>query len=323
MAEGNAIRGDVTFKENYYTMLVEEENTPLSQLKPEMKKAFLELRCKVEDAILGNYIMRWSKRACDCCTMAVQDESQEHGTDVVHEAFEMLQNTLKWRKEYKMDGILDETYELDIEMVGKIDGKDKEGRPLLYVVYGAIKDITICHKLLPRDEKKEDFLRWRIQFTEKAIQSLPINYFTLYFQIIIRRSFTNMYIALENLPVKYGGLKRDDDAEFSPEDHVSELVVRKGVVDSIQIPITEPGVTVVWDLTVVGGDVSYKEEFVPDDEGSYTISILKEKELEANARGSYYVNEPGKILTIHNGSFKKKRVFYRLKTKPAVSMYVS
>ena len=82
----------------------------------------------------------------------------------------------------------------------------------------------------------------------------------------------------------------------------------------------------VWDLTVVGWEVSYKEEFIPDDEGSYRILIQNQKRLimGESVRNSFYISEPGKILiTIDNWTFKKKRVLYRSKAKPTtVPMYV-
>lgn len=79
----------------------------------------------------------------------------------------------------------------------------------------------------------------------------------------------------------------------------------------------------MWDLTVLGWEVTYKEEFVPDDECSYRILLQKEKKMTESVRNSFYINEPGKlVITITNGTFKKKRVFYRYKTKPTVPMYV-
>ncbi|XP_043692953.1 patellin-4-like [Telopea speciosissima] len=129
--------------------------------------------------------------------------------------------------------------------------------------------------------------------------------------------------APEQLPVQYGGLRRENDDEFSPENKVLEMTVGAGAIESIQIPVHEPGVTVVWDVTVVGGDVVYREEFIPEDECSYTILIQKDKKMETCIRNSFYINEPGLILlTIDNGGFKKKKVFYRLKSKPTVPMHM-
>lgn len=78
----------------------------------------------------------------------------------------------------------------------------------------------------------------------------------------------------------------------------------------------------MWDLSVVGWDVTYKEEFVPDDEGSYRVLIQKEKRLEETIRNSYYVSEPGKVLiTITNRTVTKKILFHRSKSKPTIPLY--
>lgn len=79
----------------------------------------------------------------------------------------------------------------------------------------------------------------------------------------------------------------------------------------------------VWDLTVVGWDVYYKEEFVPDDEGSYKILLQERKRLGQGVRNSFYISEPGKmVITIENWTFKNKRVLYRSKAKPTLPMYI-
>lgn len=131
------------------------------------------------------------------------------------------------------------------------------------------------------------------------------------------------YIPAENIPIQYGGLKRENDFEFSFEDGVSELIVKAGSTESVEIPVPEVGTTLLWDLTVLGWEVNYKEEFVPSDEGSYTIIVQKGKKMgshEEPVRNSFRNNEPGKVvLTIENGSFKRKRVLYRYKTKKSSS----
>lgn len=69
----------------------------------------------------------------------------------------------------------------------------------------------------------------------------------------------------------------------------------------------------------MGWEVNYKEEFVPSDEGSYTVIVQKSKKLSASQepiRNTFSNNEPGKVvITIENASNKKRRVFYRYKTK--------
>lgn len=68
--------------------------------------------------------------------------------------------------------------------------------------------------------------------------------------------------------------------------------------------------------------MNYKEEFVPKDEGSYSIIVQKARKMSSNGesvRNTFRTNEPGKIvLTIENCSSKKKNVLYRYKTKKSV-----
>lgn len=128
------------------------------------------------------------------------------------------------------------------------------------------------------------------------------------------------YISPEYVPVQYGGLSRENDAEFSAADGgVSELFIKPGVKQIVEIPATEVGSTLVWDIAVVGWEVTYGEEFVPNAEGGYTIIIQKVKKVAADeepVRNSYKIGEPGKVLlTIENTSSKKKRVLYRTKVK--------
>ncbi|OAY31598.1 patellin-4 [Manihot esculenta] len=128
------------------------------------------------------------------------------------------------------------------------------------------------------------------------------------------------YIPAEEIPVQYGGLKRENDFEFSTEDGgASELVIKAGSTETIEIPAAEVGATLIWDLSVLGWEVNYKEEFVPSEDGSYTIIISKEKKMssaEGAIRNTFRTNELGKVLLIiENSSNKKKRIMYRYKTK--------
>lgn len=79
----------------------------------------------------------------------------------------------------------------------------------------------------------------------------------------------------------------------------------------------------IWDVTVVGYEVSYKEEFIPDDDCSYNVLLQKEKKMRESARNSFYIYEPGKIvITIDNGaSSQKKKIFIRHKSKETLPVY--
>ncbi|XP_047089109.1 patellin-4-like [Lolium rigidum] len=128
------------------------------------------------------------------------------------------------------------------------------------------------------------------------------------------------YIPIEAIPVKYGGLKRDGDTEFSAEDaEIAEVVVKASSTETIEIEATEGDTTLTWDLTVLGWEVSYKEEFVPSDEGSYTIVVSKGRKMgaaEEAVRNSFRAGEPGKVvITVENATRGKKKVMFRHKAK--------
>lgn len=76
----------------------------------------------------------------------------------------------------------------------------------------------------------------------------------------------------------------------------------------------------VWEVRVVGSDVSYGAEFVPVE--GYTIIVQKTSKFgladEPVISGSFKPTGPGKIvLTLDNQSSKKKQLFYRSKAKPS------
>lgn len=81
--------------------------------------------------------------------------------------------------------------------------------------------------------------------------------------------------------------------------------------------------TVVWEVMVVGWEVSYKDEFIPEDEGSYKILLHKEEKISKCVRNSFYINEPGKIyISIKNATYIRKKAFIRLKTKLTLPLYM-
>ncbi|EPQ56610.1 CRAL/TRIO domain-containing protein [Gloeophyllum trabeum ATCC 11539] len=83
----------------------------------------------------------------------------------VSEAREMLVNTLRWRESFKIEDVMKEEFDDKIfGRVGHIYGKDKEGRPVVYNVYGGnTKEVF---------SDVQRFIRWRVQFMEKAVMLL-------------------------------------------------------------------------------------------------------------------------------------------------------
>lgn len=310
----------------------------------------------------------------------------------VNEAFEMLKKTLQWRKESKIDSILDEEICSDLSSAAYLNGVDREGHPVCYNIFGVFDNEELYQKTFGNEEKRGQFLRWRLQLMEKSIQKLelrPGGASSLlqindlknspgpikkelrvatkqavgllqdnYPELVAKNIFINVpfwyyalnallspfltqrtkskfvvarpakvtetllkYIPAEEIPIQYGGFKRENDTKFfsSEDGSVSELILKAGSTQTIEIDAAEvDNSTLVWDVSVLGWEVNYKEEFVPNDEGSYTIIVQKKKKIGANEgplRNTFRSNEPGKVvLTIENTSSKKKRVLYRYKS---------
>jgi hypothetical protein len=60
-------------------------------------------------------------------------------------AKEMLINTLKWRKEFSADKVLDEEFDTSIfsDTVGFLYKNDKDDRPVTYNFYGGLDQNTV------------------------------------------------------------------------------------------------------------------------------------------------------------------------------------
>ena len=58
-------------------------------------------------------------------------------------AADMLAATLQWRAEFDVDKVMAETFDADVfGKLGRVYGKDTEGRPVTYNLYGAVKDMS-------------------------------------------------------------------------------------------------------------------------------------------------------------------------------------
>ncbi|GMY33205.1 patellin-4 [Fagus crenata] len=321
----------------------------------------------------------------------------------VNEAYEMLRNTLQWRKENNIDSILNEKFDAEFDSIAFMNGVDREGHPICYNNFGLLGDHEMYNKILGSEAKRERFLRWRIQLMEKEIQKLdfkPGGVSTLlqinnlkdspgpskkdfrlatrlvvgilqdnYPEFVAKNIFINVplwcyafsallspflsprtkskiifarpakvtetlfkYISAEEIFVHSGGLKQENDSEFSTEDAVMEVTVKAGTTENIEIPVLESNsykdvcfvVLTGWNyfnlgLDYLGWEVNYKEEFVPSHEESYSLIIQRGRKMvgqEGSIRNSFKNKEPGKVvLIVENLSFKKIRVLYRYKTK--------
>lgn len=91
------------------------------------------------------------------------------------DAFVMIRNTIRWRKEFGIDELLDEDLGDDMEKVVFMHGQDKEGHPVCYNGYGEFQNKELYQKAFSDEEKRMKFLRWRIQLLEKSIRKLDFS----------------------------------------------------------------------------------------------------------------------------------------------------
>ncbi|KAL1542807.1 Patellin-3 [Salvia divinorum] len=129
------------------------------------------------------------------------------------------------------------------------------------------------------------------------------------------------YIAPEHVPVQYGGLSKEGEAEFTTADSATEETIKPASKHTVELPVTE-ACTLVWEVRVVGWEVCYGAEFVPSAEGGYTWVVQKSRKIvpgdEQVVGCSFKIGETGKVvLTFDNQASKKKKLLYRFKTKPS------
>ncbi|KAK9058643.1 hypothetical protein SSX86_023485 [Deinandra increscens subsp. villosa] len=131
------------------------------------------------------------------------------------------------------------------------------------------------------------------------------------------------YVSPEHVPIQYGGLSVDYcdcNPEFTIDDPASVVTVKPATKQTVEIIVNEKCLF-VWELRVVGWDVSYSAEYVPNNESHYTVIIQKAKKMtqtdEPVISHSFKIVELGKILlTIDNPTSKKKTLIYRFKVNP-------
>lgn len=60
----------------------------------------------------------------------------------IRDARDMLQSTLRWRKSFDIEGAMQQKFPEGLfDAMGHVYGKDKEGRPVMYNIYGGNKDL--------------------------------------------------------------------------------------------------------------------------------------------------------------------------------------
>ncbi|KAH9616781.1 hypothetical protein KSS87_009557 [Heliosperma pusillum] len=139
--------GSPSFKEDTYV---------LSNLKQSEKRSLIELRNKLSSSHSSQNPTMWN-----IPLLPVTDKSDVillkflRARDFkVTDAYEMLEKSLTWRKEFMADGILEEELGFkELEgLVAYMHGFDKEGHPVCYNAYGVFKDREMYERYIrPED----------------------------------------------------------------------------------------------------------------------------------------------------------------------------
>ncbi|KNA21440.1 hypothetical protein SOVF_043230 [Spinacia oleracea] len=312
----------------------------------------------------------------------------------VNDAFSMLKSTLNWRVEFGIDKLVDEDLGDDLGKVVFMHGHDREGHPVCYNVYGEFQNKDLYADTFSSEEKRERFLRWRIQFLERSIRKLDFDAAGVntifqvndlksapgpgkrdlrlatrqalhllqdnYPEFVAKQVFINVpwwyvafytmmspfmtqrtkskfvfagpaktaetlfkYVSPEQVPIQYGGLSVDYcdcNPDFTVEDTATVLNLKTATKQFVEIICSEKCI-IVWEVRVVGWDVTYSAEFVPSANESYTVVMQKATKMTSSddpvISGSFKVSEVGKIvLTVDNPTFKRKKLLYRYKVLP-------
>lgn len=153
-----------------------EDTYFLSHLKPSEKKSLDELKNKLSNSHESQSPTMWG------VSLLSNDEKADvillkflRARDFkVSEAYNMLEKSLAWRKEFGTDGIVEEELGFkELEgLVAYMHGYDKEGHPVCYNAYGVFKDKEMYERVFGDEEKLKKFLRWRVQVLERGIRLL-------------------------------------------------------------------------------------------------------------------------------------------------------
>lgn len=90
------------------------------------------------------------------------------------EALAMIKNTIQWRRGFNIEELIKEDLSVEEEMEKAVfmSGVDREGHPVCYNAYGEFQNPELYAKAFGDEDKKQRFLRWRIQYLEKGIREL-------------------------------------------------------------------------------------------------------------------------------------------------------
>ncbi|RWW06899.1 hypothetical protein GW17_00029739 [Ensete ventricosum] len=237
----------------------------------------------------------------------------------VKDAMAMLKNSVIWRKQFGIEALLEEDLGLpELEKAVFMHGVDKEGHPVCYNVYGEFQNKELYEKAFGDEEKRQKFLKWRIQYLEKGIREL------LDFSPGGISSMVQV-TDLKNTPRLGKHRQATKQAVTLLQDNYPEFIAKKVFIN---VPwwylafnrMISPFFTQRTKSKFVFAGPSKSAETLFNAEDGYTVIVQKTRKLIATdepvIKTSFKIGEPGKIvLNIENPTSKKKKLLYRSKAK--------
>ncbi|KAL8159995.1 hypothetical protein V2J09_001532 [Rumex salicifolius] len=93
----------------------------------------------------------------------------------VKESLAMIKKCVRWRKEFAVDSLVDEDLGDDYNKAVFVHGSDKEGRPVVYNVFGEFNNKELYQLAFSDSEKQSKLLKWLVQFMERTIRKMDFN----------------------------------------------------------------------------------------------------------------------------------------------------
>ncbi|KAG9145908.1 hypothetical protein Leryth_019578 [Lithospermum erythrorhizon] len=256
----------------------------------------------------------------------------------VKEAFSMLKSVVQWRKEFGIDTLIEEETSTEgLEKIVYLHGVDKEGHvidlknsPGLFFFKKDLRQ-AISHALQLFQDNYPEFVAKQVYINVPWWFRAYYSMINAIFSPRTKSKFVFAgpsrsaeilfkYISPEKVPVRYGGLSKEEgESEFTCDDAPTEVIIKPASKHTIEFEVTEK-CTLAWELRVVGCDISYGAEFEPSAEDGYTVILQKTRKVgptdEPIISSSYPSGEPGKVvLTINNQTSKRKTLVYRTQKK--------
>ena len=158
--------------EGYFGHLNATQESALAELVSQIDRGFSEAGLLPEDLVIWGVSLSGLEKPSKKVSVVLLKFLRARGF-VVKDALLMLTNCLKWRKEFGVRDLMNETFPPSLQEGGIVSGRDVNNCPVTYNFYGKMKFAEI---LASEDGKGlETFLRWRVKLQEAAIQQLDFD----------------------------------------------------------------------------------------------------------------------------------------------------